>query len=145
MTERLSEQEYRESIRGLIKDTIVDGTFELLPPRNRIILTRRFLEGEKATSYKRIGQMLVPTISQDRVRQLERVSLRRLHIIDTGRSLFPVDTLDLRPQARNALVNSGFGSLSLDALAQLSDDDLLWLRNFGPESLRQLREKLEKI
>lgn len=42
----------------------------------------------------------------------------------------------------NVFIRSGLGDLSLEALAQIPDEALLWLRGFGGKSLRMFREKI---
>lgn len=70
-------QENREKERILIKERIEEGQFSLLPPRTQQILAARYL-GENMPSYKEIGEMFKPHISEVRVAQIEVTTLRML-------------------------------------------------------------------
>jgi len=54
----------------------------------------------------------------------------------------PIEELDLPMRAYNSLKRNNIGKVA--QLLQLSDDDLLRMRNFGKKSLDEMKERLRE-
>ena len=124
--------------RKFIESARDAGHFSWLTPKEVFVLEHLFLSETRPPSLAKLGEQLVPPVGGERVRTIRNKAIRMLRP-DLRK---PIHELGLPPRIRNTLFKGGLGDLSLEELSDLSDSQLLGVRNFGPQFLQRFREAI---
>lgn len=130
---------FNEPPRGQIKISNIQEILKTFDNRKYDVLRYRFWEG-----YTRKDIGILFDVSNERIRQIENVSLERLIPLirqsEWTQNNIPIEALGLNPSVYWILKHAG-----INTLKQLMEEDYLSLKGIGPGTDRAVKQKLKEL